>query len=134
MVSSTTARMSGGQRVEADIDRVTDPSAEHLDEATGVVAAAVGAAVHDLLDALPCRVERGGDGQCGDRDGDVRALGHQCADSKDDGGAAGPEHRREQPVGEGAEFMVDHNAVIMMVVLLVFGAELVGNGLAGVTN
>ena len=31
-------------------------------------------------------------------------------------------------------FMSDHNAVIMMVVLLVLGAKLIGNGLAGVTN
>ena len=30
--------------------------------------------------------------------------------------------------------MADHNAVIMMVVLLVLGAKLIGNGIAGLTD
>ena len=32
------------------------------------------------------------------------------------------------------DFMSAHNAVIMMVVLLVLGAKLIGNGIAGLTD
>jgi hypothetical protein len=38
------------------------------------------------------------------------------------------------PLGAVKEFMSDHNAVIMMVVLLVLGAKLVGNGIAGIAT
>jgi threonine/homoserine/homoserine lactone efflux protein len=38
------------------------------------------------------------------------------------------------PLTSIKEFMSDHNAVIMMVILLILGAKLVGDGLAGVTN
>ena len=39
-----------------------------------------------------------------------------------------------KPLDAMKEFMSDHNAVIMMVILLVLGAKLIGNGLAGVTH
>lgn len=39
-----------------------------------------------------------------------------------------------KPLREIKEFMSDHNAVIMMVILLILGAKLIGNGLAGVTH
>lgn len=38
------------------------------------------------------------------------------------------------PLGTIKEFMSDHNAVIMMVVLLVLGAKLLGAGLAGIAD
>ena len=38
------------------------------------------------------------------------------------------------PLATIKEFMSDHNAVIMMVVLLVLGAKILGQGFAGVTN
>ncbi|MGH2597630.1 MAG: GAP family protein [Actinomycetota bacterium] len=38
------------------------------------------------------------------------------------------------PLASIKGFMSDHNAVIMMVVLLILGAKLIGNGLAGVTT
>ena len=38
------------------------------------------------------------------------------------------------PLASIKEFMSDHNAVIMMVVLLVLGAKLLGEGFGGVTN
>jgi threonine/homoserine/homoserine lactone efflux protein len=38
------------------------------------------------------------------------------------------------PLSSIKEVMSDHNAVIMMVILLVLGAKLIGAGLAGVTN
>jgi threonine/homoserine/homoserine lactone efflux protein len=38
------------------------------------------------------------------------------------------------PLASIKDLMSDHNAVIMMVVLLVLGAKLIGQGLAGVTN
>ncbi len=38
------------------------------------------------------------------------------------------------PLASIKEFMSDHNAVIMMVVLLVLGAKILGQGFAGVTN
>jgi threonine/homoserine/homoserine lactone efflux protein len=39
-----------------------------------------------------------------------------------------------KPLASVKEFMTDHSNVIMMVVLLVLGAKLVGNGLAGVSH
>jgi hypothetical protein len=39
-----------------------------------------------------------------------------------------------KPLADIKDFMADHNHVIMMVVLLVLGAKLVGNGLAGVSH
>lgn len=41
--------------------------------------------------------------------------------------------RAAGPLATTKEFMSDHNAVIMMVVLLVLGAKLIGAGLAGAT-
>lgn len=38
------------------------------------------------------------------------------------------------PLTSVKEFMSDHNAVIMMVILLILGAKLIGSGLAGITN
>jgi threonine/homoserine/homoserine lactone efflux protein len=40
--------------------------------------------------------------------------------------------RAARPLMSLKDFMAEHNAVIMMVVLLVLGAKLIGNGLAGV--
>jgi threonine/homoserine/homoserine lactone efflux protein len=40
--------------------------------------------------------------------------------------------RAAGPLAHLKDFMAEHNAVIMMVVLLVLGAKLIGNGLAGV--
>jgi threonine/homoserine/homoserine lactone efflux protein len=40
----------------------------------------------------------------------------------------------EQPLASVKEFMADHNAVIMFVLLLVIGAKLLGNGLSGLTG
>jgi threonine/homoserine/homoserine lactone efflux protein len=42
--------------------------------------------------------------------------------------------RAASPLGTIKQFMGDHNAVIMMVVLLVLGAKLIGNGIAGLTD
>jgi threonine/homoserine/homoserine lactone efflux protein len=39
-----------------------------------------------------------------------------------------------QPLASIKEFMSDHNAVIMMVVLLILGAKLLGAGMAGLDN
>lgn len=39
-----------------------------------------------------------------------------------------------KPLDAIKEFMSDHNAVIMFVVLLVLGAKLIGDGLSGLTN
>ncbi len=39
-----------------------------------------------------------------------------------------------EPLAAIKEFMSDHNAVIMMVILLILGAKLIGNGLAGVSH
>jgi threonine/homoserine/homoserine lactone efflux protein len=39
-----------------------------------------------------------------------------------------------KPLATMQEFMADHNNVIMMVVLLILGAKLIGNGLAGVSH
>ena len=41
--------------------------------------------------------------------------------------------RAARPLASVKEFMVDHNAVIMMVVLLILGAKLIGEGLSGAT-
>lgn len=41
--------------------------------------------------------------------------------------------RAERPLAAMKQFMSDNNAVIMMVVLLVIGAKLIGDGLAGVS-
>jgi threonine/homoserine/homoserine lactone efflux protein len=38
-----------------------------------------------------------------------------------------------KPLASIKEFMEDHNAVIMMVVLLVLGAKLLGNGISGLS-
>ena len=43
----------------------------------------------------------------------------------------GGEHATK-PLASIKEFMEDHNAVIMMVVLLVLGAKLIGSGLPGI--
>ena len=40
----------------------------------------------------------------------------------------------EKPLASIKEFMADHNAVIMMVVLLILGAKLLGAGFAGLNN
>jgi len=40
----------------------------------------------------------------------------------------------ERPLSEISRFMADHNAVIMGVVLLVLGAKLVGDGIAGLST
>jgi threonine/homoserine/homoserine lactone efflux protein len=42
--------------------------------------------------------------------------------------------RAAEPLDSIKEFMADHNAVIMMVILLVLGAKVLGEGFAGVTN
>jgi threonine/homoserine/homoserine lactone efflux protein len=42
--------------------------------------------------------------------------------------------RAAEPLASIKQFMTDHNAVIMMVVLLVLGAKLIGNGIAGLSN
>jgi threonine/homoserine/homoserine lactone efflux protein len=42
--------------------------------------------------------------------------------------------RAAQPLAAIKEFMSAHNAVIMMVVLLVLGAKLLGNGIAGLSD
>ncbi len=42
--------------------------------------------------------------------------------------------RAANPLASIKEFMSTHNAVILMVVLLVLGAKLVGNGIAGLTS
>ncbi len=39
--------------------------------------------------------------------------------------------RAERPLASMREFMAQHNAVIMMVILLVLGAKLIGDGWAG---
>ena len=39
--------------------------------------------------------------------------------------------RAAAPLASIKQFMSDHNAVIMMVVLLVLGAKLLGGGIAG---
>jgi threonine/homoserine/homoserine lactone efflux protein len=39
-----------------------------------------------------------------------------------------------KPLAEIKEFMSDHNAVIMMVILLILGAKLLGAGIAGLNN
>ena len=51
-------------------------------------------------------------------------------------GAVLPRRRRpgHRAAGLVKEFMADHNAVIMMVVLLVLGAKLIGNGIAGLRD
>jgi len=41
--------------------------------------------------------------------------------------------RAERPLAAMKQFMSDNNAVIMMIVLLVIGAKLIGDGLAGVS-
>jgi threonine/homoserine/homoserine lactone efflux protein len=38
------------------------------------------------------------------------------------------------PLATTKEFMADHNAVIMMIVLLILGAKILGQGLAGITD
>ena len=40
--------------------------------------------------------------------------------------------RAARPLGAVKEFMADHNAVIMMIILLLLGAKLLGDGIAGV--
>ena len=40
--------------------------------------------------------------------------------------------RAERPLAAVKQFMSDNNAIIMMVVLLLLGAKLLGDGLAGV--
>jgi threonine/homoserine/homoserine lactone efflux protein len=42
--------------------------------------------------------------------------------------------RADKPLASIKEFMTDHNAVIMMVVLLILGAKLLGAGIAGLDN
>ncbi len=42
--------------------------------------------------------------------------------------------RAAGPLASINQFMSDHNAVIMMVVLLILGAKLIGNGLAGLSD
>jgi threonine/homoserine/homoserine lactone efflux protein len=42
--------------------------------------------------------------------------------------------RAEKPLGEIKDFMSAHNAVIMMVVLLLLGAKLAGSGIAGLAS
>ena len=42
--------------------------------------------------------------------------------------------RAAGPLESIKDFMAAHNAVIMMVVLLVLGAKLLGNGIAGLTD
>jgi threonine/homoserine/homoserine lactone efflux protein len=39
-----------------------------------------------------------------------------------------------EPLASIKQFMADHNAVIMMVILLIFGAKLLGEGFGAVTN
>ena len=65
-----------------------------------------------------------------------RLRGHRVAHGRRAGDLL-PRWRPDTPAAPLAsikEFMSDHNAVIMMVVLLVLGAKLIGNGLAGLTN
>ena len=42
--------------------------------------------------------------------------------------------RAAGPLAEIKGFMSDHNAVIMMILLLVLGIKLIGNGIAGLTD
>ncbi len=42
--------------------------------------------------------------------------------------------RATAPLASIKQFMSDHNAVIMMVVLLVLGAKLLGGGIAGLSD
>ena len=42
--------------------------------------------------------------------------------------------KAEGPLGTIKEFMSDHNAVIMFVLLLVLGAKLLGDGIAGLSS
>jgi hypothetical protein len=42
--------------------------------------------------------------------------------------------RAAGPLSSIKQFMSEHNAVIMMVVLLVLGAKLIGNDVAGLSN
>jgi len=42
--------------------------------------------------------------------------------------------KASKPLAEIKEFMSDHNAVIMMIVLLILGAKLLGAGVAGLQN
>ena len=42
--------------------------------------------------------------------------------------------RAASALGEIKEFMSEHNAVIMMILLLVLGAKLVGDGIATLTD
>lgn len=42
--------------------------------------------------------------------------------------------RAREPLDSMKQFMAEHNAAIMTVVLLVLGAKLIGNGIAGVTG
>ena len=42
--------------------------------------------------------------------------------------------RAAGPLASIKDFMSEHNAVIMMVVLLVLGAKLIGNGIAGLSD
>ena len=42
--------------------------------------------------------------------------------------------RAAGPLAEIKGFMSDHNAVIMMILLLVLGMKLIGNGIAGLTD
>ncbi len=42
--------------------------------------------------------------------------------------------RAERPLNSIKQFMADHNAVIMMIVLLVLGAKVLGEGIAGLSD
>lgn len=42
--------------------------------------------------------------------------------------------RAAAPLAAIKQFLSEHNAVIMMVVLLVLGTKLIGNGIAGLTD
>ncbi len=42
--------------------------------------------------------------------------------------------RAAEPLALIKQFMSDHNAVIMMVVLLLLGGKLLGNGIAGLSD
>ena len=42
--------------------------------------------------------------------------------------------RAARPLAAIQQFMLDHNTAIMMVILLVFGVKLLGDGVAGLTG
>jgi hypothetical protein len=88
------------------VDLVPQPGREPLDGAGGVVAAAVEAAVHRLLDAAAGRLEQGGNGQGGrghrPAGGGLADPARQLPADQGQAGVDAPEPDGEQPVDQGA--------------------------------